>query len=162
MDRDTVITIKLFLEAAKEFTNISDKLCDGWRFVEAEDLYKNYLRKETFIHTGGLLVKAEFIVFYNLSYGVPSFSFNMWNSTGALLLLEDIRKMAVTEWVSSKTHFAFLPEYYKILPMSPYDIASNTILITTLLIFIQDLQSRFFKGMYNEKERLTIVKYSKH
>lgn len=94
---DSVITIEEFMKAAKEFAKISNRLSDGWSLVETEDVFRNYLRKETFINTGSLLLKAEFIVFFNLSYGVPSFSFNIWNSSGVLLTLKDIRQMAVTK-----------------------------------------------------------------
>ncbi|CAH2075972.1 unnamed protein product, partial [Iphiclides podalirius] len=36
----------------------------------------------------------ECVIFFNLSYGVPSFSFNIWNSSGVLLKLEDIRRLS--------------------------------------------------------------------
>ncbi|XP_059051428.1 ubiquitin-like-conjugating enzyme ATG10 [Achroia grisella] len=97
MDSAT-ITPEEFVYSAKQFCDISEKLCDGWIFCKDEEKHKCYIKKEAYIsHEGentSTLLKAVFIIFYNLSYGVPSFSFNIWNSSGVLLTLEEIRTMS--------------------------------------------------------------------
>lgn len=95
----TAITFEEFLQAAKEFLFISDKICDEWSLkVYKDDPTKTFLKKDMFIEheqdNVRILLKVEYIIFYNMSYGVPSFSFNIWNSSGALLSLEDVRKMS--------------------------------------------------------------------
>lgn len=96
---NSTITFEEFLEAAKEFIQKSNQISDGWILKQDKiDVIKTYLRKETFIHYEEdeicNLLKVEYVIFYNLSYGVPSFSFNIWNSSGTLLSLEGIRKMS--------------------------------------------------------------------
>ncbi|CAK1601345.1 unnamed protein product [Parnassius mnemosyne] len=97
MDIDT-ITPEDFLASAKHFIEISDKIHDGWRIYEHKnEIHKSYIKKEAFITFKSqnelCLYKIEYVIFYNLSYGVPSFSFNVWNSPGTLLKLEEIRQM---------------------------------------------------------------------
>lgn len=103
------ITIEEFLEAAEEFVRKSEKLCDGWTLkLDKTDLLKTHIRKDTFLECQDFMFygqdtdttcmyKVEYVIFYNLSYGVPSFSFKVWNSSGMLLSLEDIRKMSFIE-----------------------------------------------------------------
>lgn len=96
---ERTLTYEEFLVAAKDFIKISDKLNDGWELIgDGYDEKPNsaYLKKQCLVYNGQTFpLKAEYVVFYNLSYGVPSFSFNMWNSSGELLTLEDIRNMAI-------------------------------------------------------------------
>lgn len=96
---NTTITFDEFLASAKEFVEKSEKLGDGWTLKEDKtDNLKTYLRKDTFVQCedGSMnhLLKVEYVIFYNLSYGVPSFSFNAWTSSGTLVTLGDIRKMS--------------------------------------------------------------------
>lgn len=99
----TTITIETFLDAAAEFLKISDRIGDGWKLNKNNtDTYKTYLKKDTFIQLEdenniSNLLKVEYVIYYNLSYGVPSFSFNIWNSTGSLLSLDDIRKVSAIQ-----------------------------------------------------------------
>lgn len=93
------ITAEEFIDAAEKFVKVSDSICDGWTFYkDCNDIYKSYIKKETFLETQDKtyqsLLKAEYVIFYNLSYGVPAFSFNIWNSSGVLLTLENIRNMS--------------------------------------------------------------------
>lgn len=90
------IAVEEFLDAGLKFVEISDRICDGWTFYKNnQDPHKSYIRKEAFLETNDKsLLKAEYVIFYNLSYGVPAFSFNVWNSFGVLLTLEDIRNMS--------------------------------------------------------------------
>ncbi|XP_072938669.1 ubiquitin-like-conjugating enzyme ATG10 [Epargyreus clarus] len=98
MDRAT-ISAEEFVYSARDFLKISDKIHDDWKIIEDTDIHKCYLKKETYIDheidQNTVLYKAEYIIFYNLSYGVPSFSFNVWNSSGSLLTLKEIRKMSL-------------------------------------------------------------------
>lgn len=93
------ITAEEFIDAADKFVKVSDRICDGWTFYkDNKDICKSYIKKETFLEiqdkTCQSLLKAEYVIFYNLSYGVPAFSFNVWNSSGMLLTLENIRHMS--------------------------------------------------------------------
>lgn len=93
---DFNISLEEFLAAAKEFVEISNILCDGWKFIENECLLKSYVKKECFINPSKedtLPMKAEYDLFYSLSYGVPQFSFNVWNSMGVLLTIEELRRV---------------------------------------------------------------------
>lgn len=94
----TAISCQEFVDAAVDFLQISDRINDGWKLCKNDvDAHKSYLRKETFIQShiaDGKLLKTEYVIFYNQSYGVPSFSFNVWDSSGVLLTLEKIRKMS--------------------------------------------------------------------
>lgn len=95
MDSDS-ITLEEFLTAAKDFVELSNQLCDGWKLYESQDLYKSYIKKECFISLSKddlLLMKAEFVMFFSLSYQVPQFSFNVWNSSGVLLTIEELSRI---------------------------------------------------------------------
>lgn len=91
----SVLSYEEYVRAAKEFIKISDRICDDWKLI-GEDSTLAYLSKETFVESENKydLLKAQYVIFYNLSYGVPSFSFNLWNSTGTLLKLNQLREMA--------------------------------------------------------------------
>lgn len=92
------ITSAEFLVAAREFAKISNRINDGWKLVENSEPQKSFLIKNTFNQiqneSSATIMRTEYIIFYNISYGVPSFSFNIWNSSGVLMTLETIRKMA--------------------------------------------------------------------
>lgn len=93
------ITFEEFFEAAEKFVKKSEKICDDWKLkLDEKDLFKTHIRKDAFIQCQDrdttCLYKVEYVIFYNLSYGVPSFSFNVWNSSGVLITLADIRKMS--------------------------------------------------------------------
>lgn len=93
-----------FIEQAKQFITIANNVNDDWKLVENDqDNYSIYLKKEmckeVIIGQEKTLLKAEYIVSYNLSYGVPMFSFNFWKPTGMLLTLEDIRKLSLIMYV---------------------------------------------------------------
>ncbi|CAG4966858.1 unnamed protein product [Colias eurytheme] len=97
---EQLITPEKFVIAAKNFMKISEKIKDKWKLHENIEVHKSYLKKETFIQNNNRnlpLLKAEFVIFYNLSYGVPSFSFNIWDESGSFLTLEDIRQMSFIE-----------------------------------------------------------------
>ncbi|XP_068632847.1 ubiquitin-like-conjugating enzyme ATG10 [Battus philenor] len=92
------LTAEEFVTSIKAFVEVSDEINDDWRIHErGDEIHKSYIRKESFItlelHDESTLCKVEYVIFYNLSYGVPSFSFNIWNSSGSLLSLEDIRQV---------------------------------------------------------------------
>ncbi|XP_038215005.1 ubiquitin-like-conjugating enzyme ATG10 [Zerene cesonia] len=97
---EQLISPEKFLTAAIKFMTISDKIKDKWKLHENIEIHKSYLKKETFIQNNNRnlpLLKAEFVIFYNLSYGVPSFSFNIWDPSGSFLSLEDIRQLSFIE-----------------------------------------------------------------
>ncbi|XP_026763620.2 ubiquitin-like-conjugating enzyme ATG10 [Galleria mellonella] len=128
MDSNTTITPEEFTYFAKQFCEISNRLCDGWVFCKDKEIHRCYLKKDTFIsHEGeneNTLLRAEFVIFYNLSYGVPSFSFNIWNSAGVLLTLEDIRTMSFItikredfySVITQQEHRLFLRPYFVMHP----------------------------------------------
>ncbi|CAK1549258.1 unnamed protein product [Leptosia nina] len=91
------ISLEAFISSAESFVKISDRIHDDWKFHRDYDKQSYYIKKDTFIKHADELFKAEFNIFYNLSYGVPSFSFNIWESSGSLLSLEDIRRMSLIE-----------------------------------------------------------------
>ncbi|KAG6455500.1 ubiquitin-like-conjugating enzyme ATG10 [Manduca sexta] len=121
-----MITAEEFLTAAKKFVLISNKICDGWKLIENEwDINQSYISKETFIECGVgddvSLLKAEYIIFYNLSYGVPSFSFNIWNSSGMLLSLEDVRQLSFIS-TNPKEFYSIITQQEHPLFQRPYFI----------------------------------------
>lgn len=87
---DSNISYDEFIAAAENFVKISNQLCDGWKFVKSEDLYKSYIKKECYLSCKDFTMKAEYVMFYSLSYQVPQFSFNVWNSSGVLLTIEEL------------------------------------------------------------------------
>lgn len=103
MSSGTLITAEHFLSAAKQFCKKGSRIGDTWRIHENKDeIHKSYIIKETYLQPGGgsqTMYKAEYVVFYNMSYGVPSFSFNIWNSAGVLLNIEEIREISTLKWV---------------------------------------------------------------
>ncbi|KAJ8731005.1 hypothetical protein PYW08_002418 [Mythimna loreyi] len=122
----TKITIEEFLEAAKEFVKKSEKICDGWTLkLDKIDLCKTYIKKESFIQCQDNdttnVYKIEYVIFYNLSYGVPSFSFNIWNSSGMLIALEDIRKMSFIQ-ISQKDFYSVVTQQEHPIFQRPYFI----------------------------------------
>ncbi|KPI96870.1 PREDICTED: ubiquitin-like-conjugating enzyme ATG10 [Papilio xuthus] len=93
------IPVEEFINAIKEFKNVSDQINDGWRIYENQnEIHKSYLKKESFVNfdlQGEVtLCKVEYNIFYNVSYAVPSFSFNVWRSNGTLLTIEEIRQLS--------------------------------------------------------------------
>lgn len=122
----TTITFEEFLEAGKEFVRKSEKLGDGWTLKEnKKDVLKSYIEKKTFIKCQdeniGKLLRVEFVIFYNLSYGVPSFSFNLWNSSGMLISLEDVRKMSFIE-INEKDFYSVITQQEHPIFQRPYFI----------------------------------------
>lgn len=128
MDYDNKITFEQFFTAAKQFCEVSDRICDGWKLHEnPTDILKSYLRKHSFIShegdQGSVLYKAEFVIYYNLSYGVPSFSFNLWNASGVLVPLDEIRQMSFikyVEWAAINIFMYFYLIYLKAFIQNKY------------------------------------------
>uniref|UniRef100_A0A2H1V5T6 Ubiquitin-like-conjugating enzyme ATG10 n=1 Tax=Spodoptera frugiperda TaxID=7108 RepID=A0A2H1V5T6_SPOFR len=122
----TTITFDEFLASAKEFVEKSEKLGDGWALKDNKtDNLKTYLRKDTFVQCedGSMnhLLKVEYVIFYNLSYGVPSFSFNAWNSSGTLVTLDDIRKMSFIQ-INEKDFYSVITQQEHPIFQRPYFI----------------------------------------
>ncbi|KAJ8721707.1 hypothetical protein PYW07_002482 [Mythimna separata] len=120
----TTITIEEFLEAAKEFVKKSEKVCDGWALkLDKTDIFKTYIKKDTFIECPDTtaLYKIEYVIFYNLSYGVPSFSFNVWNSSGMLITLDDIRRMSFLQ-INQKDFYSVITQQEHPIFQRPYFI----------------------------------------
>ncbi|KAH9632792.1 hypothetical protein HF086_012617 [Spodoptera exigua] len=122
----TTITFDEFLASAKEFEHKSNELGDGWTLKEDKvDNLKTFLRKDTFVQyeNGNInhLLKVEYVIFYNLSYGVPSFSFNAWNSSGTLLTLDEIRKMSFIQ-INEKDFYSVITQQEHPIFQRPYFI----------------------------------------
>lgn len=88
-----------FVSEVEKFILISNSLHDGWVLYKHEnEKYNTCIRKELYseVFNGKTkeILKAEYLVSYNISYGVPIFSFNYWKSTGVLLSLEEIRNLS--------------------------------------------------------------------
>ncbi|XP_047985865.1 ubiquitin-like-conjugating enzyme ATG10 [Leguminivora glycinivorella] len=121
----SAISYQDFINAAEEFLKISQKINDGWQLSQIqEDKKKTYLKKESFKTCEGTaedsaLVKTEYVIFYNHSYCVPSFSFNVWNSTGCLLPLEKIRHMSFIR-ISEKDFYSVITQQEHPLFFRPY------------------------------------------
>ncbi|XP_063384407.1 ubiquitin-like-conjugating enzyme ATG10 [Cydia fagiglandana] len=120
----SAISYEDFINAAEQFLKISQKINDGWQLLQLqEDKSKIYLKKESFKlceRTGdSTLLKTEYVIFYNHSYGVPSFSFNVWNSTGALLTLENIRQMSFIS-ISEKDFYSVVTQQEHPIFFRPY------------------------------------------
>ncbi|XP_004924725.1 ubiquitin-like-conjugating enzyme ATG10 [Bombyx mandarina] len=118
------VTYTDFIEAAKNFIEISNRCCDGWKFIE-HDKDKCYLRKETFLNYKNgdyeRLLKADYVIFYKESYCVPSFSFNVWNSAGMLLSLDDIRTMSLIS-INKKDFYSVVTQQEHPIFQRPYFI----------------------------------------
>ncbi|XP_041987995.1 ubiquitin-like-conjugating enzyme ATG10 [Aricia agestis] len=124
-----------FCKAIKQFVDISRKCNDTWQVLEPDshDMHKCLLKKEEFIKDiDGNFCKAEYTIFYNISYGVPSFSFNIWKSDGTLLSLEEIRHLSPTvikkedfySVVTQQEHPLFHRPYYIVHPCNTESILS--------------------------------------
>ncbi|RVE49641.1 hypothetical protein evm_005698 [Chilo suppressalis] len=104
--------------------NRKKRLSDGWKFYGNEvDKYKSYIKKCSFLQQVksdiNTLLRAEFVIFYNLSYGVPSFSFNVWNSSGVLLSLEEIRQMSLIS-INKDNFFSIITQQEHPVLLRPY------------------------------------------
>ncbi|CAH0702604.1 unnamed protein product [Spodoptera exigua] len=122
----TTITFDEFLASAKEFEHKSKELGDGWTLKEDKvDNLKTFLRKDAFVQyeNGNInhLLKVEYVIFYNLSYEVPSFSFNAWNSSGTLLTLDEIRKMSFIQ-INEKDFYSVITQQEHPIFQRPYFI----------------------------------------
>ncbi|CAB3223981.1 unnamed protein product [Arctia plantaginis] len=123
---NSAIELEEFLHAAQEFVKKSDEIGDGWSIKECgDDKSKTFLKKDLYVeHTddnNSILLKMEYIIFYNLSYGVPAFSFNIWNSSGTLLSLEDVRKMSFIQ-ISQKDFYSVITQQEHPVFQRPYFI----------------------------------------
>ncbi|XP_049868097.1 ubiquitin-like-conjugating enzyme ATG10 [Pectinophora gossypiella] len=133
----TTLTVEEFLKSAEDFEQISDRLNDGWTLHKnSVDLHKSFIRKETFLVQNGEasdMVKVDYVIFYNLSYGVPSFSFNMWNSSGVFLTLDEIREMSFVRInkkdfysiITQQEHPIFLRPYFVMHPCQTEDLLAT-------------------------------------
>ncbi|XP_023940586.1 ubiquitin-like-conjugating enzyme ATG10 [Bicyclus anynana] len=156
----TCITLETYLCAAKDFIELSAKFMDEWTIHQdhSERLY-THLKKEDFIthvdDTGKeTLFRAEYAIFYNLSYGVPSFSFNVWDCTGKLLTLEEVRGISPMNIstkdfysvVTQQEHPVFHRPYFIIHPchtaelLSMFKKSSKNIIITFLSLITPLIQ----------------------
>ncbi|XP_075974264.1 autophagy-related 10 [Anticarsia gemmatalis] len=118
------ITFEEYLEAAKIFVAKSNWLCDGWSLKQhKDDMQMTYITKQSFIQHNedkkSVLLKIEYNIFYHLSYGVPAFSFNVWNASGALLSLEDIRKMSFVQ-INQKDFYSVITQQEHPIFQRPY------------------------------------------
>lgn len=97
----TGITPEEFVYAARNFIELSDKFNDGWTIYQNDkEILNTHIKKEEFVshqeETGKLfLYRAEYVIFFNLSYGVPSFSFNVWDCSGRLLTMDEVRDISL-------------------------------------------------------------------
>ncbi|VVC89210.1 unnamed protein product [Leptidea sinapis] len=94
---EVLVTPAEFLSSAIKFVAISDQIQDEWKLYENTEIHKSYIKKDTFLTAKDCVYKAEFVIFYNLSYGVPGFSFNVWDSSGSFLSLEGIRQLSLLD-----------------------------------------------------------------
>ncbi|CAH2107981.1 unnamed protein product [Euphydryas editha] len=121
------ITPEEFVHTAKKFIELSDKFFDSWSFHQNDnDILKTYVKKEEFVNHRDegekvFLYRAEYIIFYNLSYGVPSFSFNIWNSSGTLLTLEEVRQMSLMK-ISKEDFYSVITQQEHPVMHRPYFI----------------------------------------
>ncbi|XP_063538125.1 ubiquitin-like-conjugating enzyme ATG10 [Cydia strobilella] len=150
----SAISYEVFIIAAEQFLKISQKLNDGWQLLQLQDKSKTYLKKESFKvceeTDDSTLLKFEYVIYYNHSYGVPSFSFNVWNSTGALLTLENIRQMSfisisekdIYSVVTQQEHPIFFRPYFMVHPCHTEELLlvfknkSKNIIVTFLGLII--------------------------
>lgn len=90
-----------FVAAARHFIKLSDKFFDSWTLHQNDnEILNTYIKKEEFVSHRDendkiFLYRAEYVIFFNLSYGVPSFSFNVWDCSGKLLTLEEVRQISL-------------------------------------------------------------------
>lgn len=100
-DRSIRLSPEEFVAAARHFAKLSDKFRDRWTLHENDnEILNTYIRKEEFVSHRNennkiFLYRAEYVIFFNLSYGVPSFSFNVWDCSGKLLSLEEVRQISL-------------------------------------------------------------------
>ncbi|KAG7306346.1 hypothetical protein JYU34_008970 [Plutella xylostella] len=134
--------------AARKFIQISNAISDGWTLHEGIDSHSLHLRKETFLRIKNeeqdSLIKAEYVISYSTSYCVPIFAFNLWNSNGVLLTLEEIRNMAFIKIsqgdfysvITQQEHPLFFRPYYMIHPchteqlLSKFKAESKNLIVT--------------------------------
>lgn len=100
MDMDfNRISYDEYLTTIKKFILISYKINDNWKLHENDTNCNTYIKKELFKELVNcdqrLTLKAEYIVSYNISYGVPMFSFNYWYPSGVLLTLDEIKNISL-------------------------------------------------------------------
>ncbi|KOB69868.1 Autophagy-related protein 10 [Operophtera brumata] len=155
---DSNLSLEEFLAAAKEFVEISNILCDGWKLIENECLLKSYVQKECFIKPSkedSLPMKAEYVMFYSLSYGVPQFSFNVWNSLGVLLTIKELRRVLFIKEppqsdenlysvITQQEHPIFFRPYFIVHPCRTGELlacfkGSSTNILVTFLGMIEDV-----------------------
>ncbi|KAL0831023.1 hypothetical protein ABMA28_001909 [Loxostege sticticalis] len=137
MEQNSTLSVEDFVVAATSFYEISNRLADGWKLIKDEnETHKTYIKKHTFLQVerDGVqsLLKTELVIFFNLSYGVPAFSFNIWNSSGVLLTLEEIRHMSFVTLnqkefysvITQQEHPIFLRPYFIVHPCHTAELLS--------------------------------------
>ncbi|XP_045768974.1 ubiquitin-like-conjugating enzyme ATG10 [Maniola jurtina] len=123
----TGITLEEFVYAAKDFIELSDKFLDSWTIYQNDnELLHTHIKKEEFVshrdETGRVfLYRAEYVIFYNLSYGVPSFSFNVWDCSGKLLTLEEVREISLMK-ISKEDFYSVVTQQEHPVLYRPYFI----------------------------------------
>lgn len=121
------ITPEEFVNAAKKFIELSEKNFDSWTIHQKEnEILNTYIKKEEFVSYRDdddkvFIFKAEYIIFYNLSYGVPSFSFNIWDSSGKLLTLEEVRQISLMK-ISKEDFYSVITQQEHPVMHRPYFI----------------------------------------
>ncbi|XP_039751695.1 ubiquitin-like-conjugating enzyme ATG10 [Pararge aegeria] len=156
----TGISPETFVYAARDFIELSDKYMDSWTIYQNDnEILSTHLKREEFIshrdQTGKVfLYRAEYVIFYNLSYGVPSFSFNVWDCTGKLLTLEQVRDISLMKTrkedffsvVTQQEHPVLYKPYFIIHPchtaelLSMFRKTSKNLIITFLSLITPLIQ----------------------
>ncbi|OWR41827.1 ubiquitin-like-conjugating enzyme ATG10 [Danaus plexippus] len=149
-----------FVYAARDFVDLSDKYRDSWTLHQNDnEILQTYIRKEEFIshrdeNDKVFLYRAEYVIFFNLSYGVPSFSFNVWDCSGKLLTLEEVRQISLIKTtkenfysvVSQQEHPVLYKPYFIVHPcrtaviLQEFKSKSRNIILTFLGLIIPLVQ----------------------
>ncbi|XP_046962676.1 ubiquitin-like-conjugating enzyme ATG10 [Vanessa cardui] len=121
------ITPEEFVYAARDFIELSNRYFDSWTIHQNDnEILNTYLKKEEFVshrdeNDKVFLYRAEYIIFYNLSYGVPSFSFNLWDCSGKLLTLEQVREISLMK-ISKEDFYSVVTQQEHPVMYRPYFI----------------------------------------
>ncbi|CAH0714142.1 unnamed protein product, partial [Brenthis ino] len=116
-----------FVAAARHFIKLSDKFFDSWTLHQNDnEILNTYIKKEEFVSHRDendkiFLYRAEYVIFFNLSYGVPSFSFNVWDCSGKLLTLEEVRQISLMK-ISKEDFYSVVTQQEHPVLYRPYFI----------------------------------------
>lgn len=109
-----------FLRNIIAIKTLSDEITDGWQLIQNDEQDAYLIFKKVAVTLKSVNI-CEYHVTYNHSYGVPVLCFNVWNSDGKLLSVEDA-------WVFCNRKFVQDDNMYSVLTQQDHPVLQKPFL----------------------------------